>query len=143
MSRYLFTSESVTEGHPDKICRSRFQRFAVLDAVPRPRIPRVARRSARPWSSHRASPSVAGADHHERDRSTFRRSYGPSCIARGRLHRFLEWDSMPTTCSESSAAVENQSPDIAMGVDTSVSKEQGDGDQGLMFGYAEQRDSGS
>ena len=34
------------------------------------------------------------------------------------------------------AAVEQQSPDIAMGVDSSASKEQGAGDQGLMFGYA-------
>jgi S-adenosylmethionine synthetase len=34
------------------------------------------------------------------------------------------------------AAVERQSPDIAMGVDSSAKKEQGAGDQGLMFGYA-------
>ena len=34
------------------------------------------------------------------------------------------------------AAVEQQSPDIAMGVDSSAKKEQGAGDQGLMFGYA-------
>jgi len=34
------------------------------------------------------------------------------------------------------AAVEQQSPEIAMGVDSSSSKEQGAGDQGMMFGYA-------
>src|ERR1041384_7009942 len=33
-------------------------------------------------------------------------------------------------------AVEQQSPEIAMGVDAGANKEQGDGDQGMMFGYA-------
>src|SRR5437879_9839121 len=33
-------------------------------------------------------------------------------------------------------AVEQQSPEIAVGVDSSASKEQGAGDQGMMFGYA-------
>ena len=120
--RHLFTSESVTEGHPDKIADQISD--AVLDAIlendPRGRvacetllttglcliageittssyvdIPKVARRTIREIGYDDAS---FGFDHH-------------SCAV--------------------VAAIDEQSPDIAQGVDTG-----GAGDQGMMFGYA-------
>ena len=46
------------------------------------------------------------------------------------------------TCAVLSS-IDRQSPDIAMGVDETGGKEQGAGDQGMMFGYATRRDARS
>ena len=120
--RYLFTSESVTEGHPDKIADQISD--GVLDEILRQdRKGRVAIETL----VTRGLVILAGeittdgyADFDEIARSTVRRigyddpNYGFDADGFGLL-----------------VSVHQQSPDIAMGVDTG-----GAGDQGMMFGYA-------
>ncbi len=131
MSRYRFTSESVTEGHPDKLCDQVSD--AILDAHPRRRTrarASRARRSPRPaWSS---SPARS-----RRPRGSTSRPGRPRDGQGDRLHRLRRWASTATTCAVLTA-IEQQSPDISQGVTEGdgLHKEQGAGDQGLMFGYA-------
>lgn len=126
---YLFTSESVTEGHPDKMADQVSD--AVLDAI-----------LAKDPRAHVACESllktgliiVAGeittstwVDIPEIARNTVK-NIGYDSSAKGFDYQ---------TCGVM-VAVEAQSPDICQGVDTSkgVVAEQGAGDQGLMFGFA-------
>jgi S-adenosylmethionine synthetase len=126
---YFFTSESVTEGHPDKIADQISD--AVLDAIlakdPKGRV-------AVETCLKTGFALVAG-------------EVTTSCyveipeIVRKTICRIGFTDSSlgfdGNTCAVLSA-IEKQSPDIALGVDesTSESKEQGAGDQGMMFGFA-------
>ncbi len=121
--RHFFTSESVTEGHPDKIADQISD--AVLDAV-LPGRPHGARRlrdarDDRPGDRRRR-------DHHQ----DLRRPPDdrPRDDQGDRLHarRSSASTTRPARSSRRSTA---QSPDIAQGVDTG-----GAGDQGMMFGYA-------
>ena len=126
---FLFTSESVTEGHPDKMADQVSD--AVLDAI-----------LAKDPRAHVACESllktgliiVAGeittstwVDIPEIARNTVK-NIGYDSSAKGFDYQ---------TCGVM-VAVEAQSPDICQGVDTSkgVVAEQGAGDQGLMFGFA-------
>jgi len=126
---YLFTSESVTEGHPDKLCDAISD--AVLDAIleqdPRGRV-------ACETMVKTGYAIVAG------EITTTARVDYPKIIRQairevGYLGADMGFDA--DTCAVLSA-IEQQSPDIALGVDTatSQSKDQGAGDQGLMFGFA-------
>jgi S-adenosylmethionine synthetase len=120
--RFLFTSESVTEGHPDKICDQISD--AILDEVLRQDpTARVACESFATTGLLLISGEItttARVDYAKVARETVREigydnaAYGFDC----------------DTCAVMSA-INTQSPDIAMGVDTG-----GAGDQGLMFGYA-------
>lgn len=120
--RFLFTSESVTEGHPDKICDQISD--AILDEVLRQDpTARVACESFATTGLLLISGEItttARVDYAKVARETVREigydnaEYGFDC----------------DTCAVMSA-INTQSPDIAMGVDTG-----GAGDQGLMFGYA-------
>ena len=127
MARYRFTSESVTEGHPDKICDNISD--AVLDAILAPD-PRA--RVACECLAKTGMIVVAG------EITTTARIDVPTIVREtvrsiGYDHSDLGFDA--NTCAVLTA-VEQQSPDIAMGVDEGDAKEQGAGDQGLMFGYA-------
>ena len=120
--RHLFTSESVTEGHPDKIADQISD--AVLDALlAQDPMSRVACETwSRPvWSS---SPAKS----RPRPTSTSRRSSARR--SRTSATRAPKYGFDYETCAVISA-IHEQSPDIAMGVDPG-----GAGDQGLMFGYA-------
>ncbi len=127
--KYLFTSESVTEGHPDKMCDQISD--AVLDAIykedPNARV-------ACECSTKTGIVFVFGeittstyVDVQKIVRETIREigydnpSYG------------FDYESCGVLTS-----ISEQSPDIAMGVneDEGLHKEQGAGDQGMMFGYA-------
>jgi S-adenosylmethionine synthetase len=121
-SGYLFTSESVTEGHPDKIADQISD--AVLDAVltedPTARVAcetlvttGLVVIAGEITTSARVDYTKVARDT-IRDIGYTRAKYGFDC----------------DTCSVLSA-LDRQSPDIAMGVDTG-----GAGDQGLMFGFA-------
>jgi S-adenosylmethionine synthetase len=124
MRTYHFTSESVTEGHPDKICDQISD--AILDAM----LAKDPRSRVAVESFVKTGMAIVGGevttsawvDIPEVVRSTIR-DIGYNDSAMG-----FDWE----TCAVLSA-IEKQSPDIAMGVDA---KEQGAGDQGLMFGYA-------
>src|SRR6202047_2615156 len=119
---YLFTSESVTEGHPDKIADQISD--AVLDAVlSQDAIAPVAcELLVTPGFAIAAGASTPSAvlDYSEIVRQVIRD------VGYTRAKYGFDAD----TCAVISS-VKRQSPDIAMGVDTG-----GAGDQGLMFGYA-------
>jgi S-adenosylmethionine synthetase len=120
--RYLFTSESVTEGHPDKIADQVSD--AVLDAVlAEDPMGRVACETLVTTGTAIVAGEITTKTHldiHKIVRGTIEyvgyndASYGFDCHTCG-VHNLIQ----------------TQSPDIAMGVDTG-----GAGDQGLMFGYA-------
>ncbi len=128
MSEYsLFTSESVSEGHPDKMADQISD--AILDAIladdPHARV-------AVETMVKTGMAIVAG----EVTTSTY---VELEDVVR-KVILDIGYDSSTVGFDGASCAVLNaigkQSPDIAMGVDEGEDKEQGAGDQGLMFGYA-------
>ena len=127
--RKFLTSESVTEGHPDKICD--FVADSILDALLNedPKSRSAVEVTAEPGAMHimgeitsKASPNFE--------------KIARRCIAKigyTRPKYGFDAKSVNITCS-----IHEQSPDIAMGVDAAAdgSKDVGAGDQGMMFGYA-------
>jgi S-adenosylmethionine synthetase len=127
MSRFLFTSESVAEGHPDKVADQISD--SVLDAIiAQDRKARVACETLVTTGLALVGGEITTTCYvHIPDivRETIR-SIGYNNSAMG-----FDWE----TCSVLTA-IDEQSPDIAMGVDEKEDHEQGAGDQGLMFGFA-------
>ena len=127
MARSLFTSESVSMGHPDKVSDQISD--AILDAFlaqdPRSRV-------ACETLVTTGQVVVAGE-------ITSKGVIDANDIVRRTL-REIGYDQPGIGFDADSCgvmiAIHKQSPDIAMGVDESKNKEQGAGDQGLMFGYA-------
>ncbi|MGE5048412.1 MAG: methionine adenosyltransferase [Deltaproteobacteria bacterium] len=123
----LFSSESVTEGHPDKVCDQISD--AVLDECLRQdKTSRVALETAVKTGIVILLGEI-----------TTRANLKYPEIARRTIERIGFNDGSMGFDSKSCGvmvAVEQQSPEIAMGVDSSKEKEQGAGDQGMMFGYA-------
>ena len=122
LRNFLFTSESVTEGHPDKIADQISD--AVLDEVIRqdPK-GRVACETLVTTGVAVVAGEITTSAHVDYDqmvRSTIRG------VGYDRAKYGYDCDTCAVLCS-----VKRQSPDIAMGVDTG-----GAGDQGLMFGFA-------
>ncbi|HEY1693550.1 MAG TPA: methionine adenosyltransferase [Polyangiaceae bacterium] len=128
-SRYRFTSESVTEGHPDKLCDQVSD--AILDAILRedPRA-RVACESLA-----KTGMVVVAGEITTTAKIDFPRIVRETVKGIGYVDSSTGFDG--NTCAVLTA-VERQSPDIAQGVNEGdgLHKEQGAGDQGLMFGYA-------
>ena len=125
--KFLFTSESVTEGHPDKICDQISD--AVLDQL-----------LAQDKHSHVAVESftttglvIVGGE------VTTKGYVDVQKVTRAVLKKIgytdpaygIDFDHAGILVS-----IHEQSPDIAQGVDKKKVEEQGAGDQGLMFGYA-------
>ena len=138
MEKYIFTSESVTEGHPDKICDAVSD--AILDAcMAEDPMSRVACETAMCTGFALVTGEIttkAVIDYQKIVRDTIR-EIGYDDSSKG-----FDAD----TCAVF-VAMDQQSPDIAMGVDkaleareSSMTDEQieaiGAGDQGMMFGYA-------
>jgi S-adenosylmethionine synthetase len=122
LQNYLFTSESVTEGHPDKIADQISD--AVLDEVMRqdPK-GRVACETLVTTGLAVVAGEITTSAHIDYDqlvRDTIR------CVGYDRAKYGYDGETCAVMCT-----VKRQSPDIAMGVDTG-----GAGDQGLMFGFA-------
>ncbi|MCG8434525.1 MAG: methionine adenosyltransferase, partial [Gammaproteobacteria bacterium] len=130
MSRkdYLFTSESVSEGHPDKVC-DRVSDAVVdlfLDADP---VARVAVETLTTTNQIVLAGEVRGPDHITHDTLS---DVARRCVREiGYEQAGFHWEN-----ADVSVFVHSQSPDIAMGVDASGNKDEGAGDQGIMFGYA-------
>lgn len=124
---HLFTSESVTEGHPDKIADQISD--AILDALlkedPKSRV-------ACETLVTTGLALIAGE-------ITTRASINYADVVRETIKEIGYTDASMgfdwKTCAVL-ITLDRQSPDIAMGVDEGDGKEQGAGDQGLMFGYA-------
>ncbi|MBI5440733.1 MAG: methionine adenosyltransferase [Deltaproteobacteria bacterium] len=127
MTDFLFTSESVTEGHPDKVADQISD--AVLDAIiAEDKKARVACETLVTTGMAVIAGEITTSCYvHIPDvvRQTIREI--------GYTDPSMGFDSQ--TCAVLTS-IDRQSPDIAMGVDESESHEQGAGDQGLMFGYA-------
>ncbi|MDD6268714.1 MAG: methionine adenosyltransferase [Oscillospiraceae bacterium] len=133
MSRYLFTSESVTEGHPDKICDQISD--AVLDAIlEQDPMARVACETTVTTGMILCMGEI----------TTSARVDIPQ-IARDVVidigYDRAKYGFDGSTCSVLTA-IDKQSPDIAMGVNDAIESrgtdeaDTGAGDQGMMFGYA-------
>src|SRR5262245_5204804 len=120
--RHLFTSESVTEGHPDKIAAQVSD--SILDAIlAQDPMSRVACETLTTTGLVMVAGEItttAKIDYQD----TVRKTVAEIGYTRGKYGFDAE------TCAVLSS-IHSQSPDIAMGVDTG-----GAGDQGLMFGYA-------
>jgi S-adenosylmethionine synthetase len=124
---FFFTSESVSEGHPDKMCDQISD--AILDAL-----------LAKDPNSRVACESLAktGMVVVAGEITTNALVSYPDIVRKvvrdiGYTSSEMGFDA--DTCAVL-VALDRQSPDIAMGVDSSVNKEQGAGDQGMMFGFA-------
>ena len=126
-SSYLMTSESVGEGHPDKMADQISD--AILDAIiEQDKDCRVAVETLVKTGLVVLAGEItttAEVDYEAIARKTIKRI--------GYDQAKLGFDDQ--SC-EVLSAISKQSPDIAMGVDRAEKKEQGAGDQGLMFGYA-------
>ena len=127
LENFIFTSESVTEGHPDKIADQISD--SILDAMLKDDpASRVACETLVTTGLVVISGEITSKSHvnvPEIVRNTV--------ADIGYTHSTMGFDS--ETCSVM-VTLDKQSQDIALGVDSSDSKEQGAGDQGLMFGYA-------
>ena len=127
---FLFTSESVTEGHPDKICDRISDAFLdeYLRGDPDSRV-------AIETMVTTNFVAVAGevTSNTKLDQKTQEELVRKTIREIGYDNKDLKFDA--DTC-EVELRLHSQSPDISQGVTASDSKEQGAGDQGLMFGYA-------
>ena len=129
LQNYLFTSESVTEGHPDKVADKISD--AILDAImtqdDRCRVACETLVNTGLAIIAGEITTTATVDYTDVVRDTIKEI--------GYTSSEMGYDY--ATCSVL-VSLDKQSPDIAQGVDegTGIDKEQGAGDQGLMFGYA-------
>ena len=127
MAAHLFTSESVSEGHPDKIADQISD--AVLDGIlqqdPKARVACETYVKTGMVLVGGEITTSAWVDIEELTRQTVREI--------GYTHSDMGFDA--DSCAVLNA-IGKQSPDINQGVDRSRPEEQGAGDQGLMFGYA-------
>lgn len=127
VKNYLFTSESVTEGHPDKVCDKVSD--AILDEFLRGD---ANSRVAVETMTTTDFVGIAGE-------VTSKASFDIEQIIRKTISEIgydnpdLKFDA--ESC-EIMVKLDTQSPDISQGVTANDNKEQGAGDQGLMFGYA-------
>jgi S-adenosylmethionine synthetase len=125
---YLFTSESVSEGHPDKVCDQISD--AVVDAYLKvnPEA-RVACETLATTNRVVIAGEVRGADS-----ITYETV---EQIARDQIKRIgYQQDGFHHEDATIEVLLHRQSADIAMGVDASGEKDEGAGDQGIMFGFA-------
>ncbi|MEO3865355.1 methionine adenosyltransferase [Rheinheimera fenheensis] len=127
MAQHIFTSESVSEGHPDKIADQISD--AVLDAIleqdPKARVACETFVKTGMVLVGGEITTSAWVDIEEITRKTVREI--------GYTHSDMGFDA--DSCAVLNA-IGKQSPDINQGVDKADPREQGAGDQGLMFGYA-------
>lgn len=127
-SNYLFTSESVSEGHPDKVCDrisdAVVDAFLTADPHSRVAVETLTTTNRVVMAGEVRGPqSVDGAQMESIARAAVRDI--------GYEQDGFHWEKMSVDCY-----VHSQSADIAMGVDAAGNKDEGAGDQGLMFGYA-------
>jgi len=125
--RHLFTSESVTEGHPDKICDQISD--SILDAI-----------LAQDPNAHVACECATTTGMVLVMGEITTEAYVPiDQIARNKVVE-IGYDRAKYGFDGHSCAVlvsvDEQSPDIAQGVNREVDEDQGAGDQGMMFGFA-------
>ncbi len=125
---YVFTSESVSEGHPDKVCDRISDAIvdAFLTADPQSR---VAVETLTTTNRIVLAGEVRGPDSITKDKME---EAARACVKDiGYEQEGFHWRD-----AEVDVLVHPQSTDIAQGVDAAGNKDEGAGDQGIMFGYA-------
>ena len=126
-NKYLFTSESVSEGHPDKVC-DRISDMVVDTYLSKDPVSRVACETLTTTNKvvlagETRGPKIKKDDLIEKVRN---------CIKDiGYDQKGFSWKT-----ANIDTFLHEQSTDIAMGVDSRDNKDEGAGDQGIMFGFA-------
>ncbi len=124
---FLFTSESVSEGHPDKICDqisdALVDAYLTKDPYSRLAIETFATTNRVIIGGEIRAPQIPASEIEQIIRNTVKEI--------GYEQEGFNWKNLDIT-----NLLHGQSADIAMGVDSSASKDEGAGDQGIMFGYA-------
>jgi len=127
-SNYIFTSESVAEGHPDKVCDQISDAIvdAFLDVNPQAR---VAAECLATTNTIVIAGETRGADSITKAQI--------EAIARDKVREigYLQ-EGFHADNLDVYVHLHQQSADIAMGVDAGDNKDEGAGDQGIMFGFA-------
>ena len=124
---YLFTSESVSEGHPDKVC-DRISDMVVDTYISKDPFARVACETLTTTNKVILAGEVRGPETSKEDMISKVRE----CIKDiGYEQKGFHWKNCNIDVH-----LHSQSSDIAMGVDSKGNKDEGAGDQGIMFGYA-------
>jgi len=125
---YLFTSESVSEGHPDKVC-DRISDAIVDEFLGAEPESRVAVETLTTTNQVVLAGEVRGPASIDSARME---TLARDVVRDIGYEQFgFHWETMNVECF-----VHEQSADIAQGVDAKGNKDEGAGDQGLMFGYA-------
>ena len=132
---YLFTSESVSEGHPDKVCDrisdevvDLFYREAASAGLD-PSLVRVACETLTTTNKVVIAGEYRGPDSVSKDMIIDATRAAIKDIG-------YEQDGFHWRTADVDVLLHNQSADIAQGVDAGGNKDEGAGDQGIMFGYA-------
>lgn len=128
---YLFTSESVSEGHPDKVCDQISDAIVDMFLAADPDDARVACETLTTTNLIVLAGEVRGPSEVANDKAAMEQA------ARDTVrHIGYEQDGFHWKHAEVQVHLHPQSVDIAQGVDASGNKDIGAGDQGIMFGYA-------
>ena len=126
-NKYLFTSESVSEGHPDKVC-DRISDMVVDSYLSRDPFSRVACETLTTTNRVVLAGEIRGPKIEKEEIINKVRN----CIKDiGYEQEGFSWKT-----ANIETFLHEQSSDIAMGVDSKDNKDEGAGDQGIMFGYA-------
>ena len=126
-NNYLFTSESVSEGHPDKVC-DRISDMVVDSYLSRDPVSRVACETLTTTNKVILAGEIRGPKIKKDEIISKVRD----CIK----DIGYDQDGFSWKNANIETYLHEQSKDIAMGVDSKGNKDEGAGDQGIMFGYA-------
>src|SRR3954465_16001535 len=133
-SDYLFTSQSVSEGHPDKGC------YRISDEVVGPVFREGPKEGMSPWDIRAACETLCTTNRVVIAGET----RGPKSVGAGAVEDVArqaikaigyEQDGFHWKNAQVEVLLHAQSADIARGVDAAGNKDEGAGDQGIMFGY--------
>jgi len=127
-NNYLFTSESVSEGHPDKVC-DRISDMVVDSYLSRDPFSRVACETLTTTNKVVLAGEIRGP---KIDKDELIQKVRDCIKDIGYDQDGFSWKEQTSIESY----LHSQSSDIAMGVDSKDNKDEGAGDQGIMFGYA-------
>ena len=126
-NKFLFTSESVSEGHPDKVC-DRISDMVVDSYLSKDPVSRVACETLTTTNKVILAGETRGPKINKDELINKVRD----CIK----DIGYEQDGFSWKTANIETFLHEQSSDIAMGVDSKDNKDEGAGDQGIMFGYA-------
>jgi len=128
---YLFTSESVSEGHPDKVCDQISDAIVDMFLAVDPEDSRVACETLTTTNLIVLAGEVRGPSEVVKNKDGMEQAARETVRRIGYEQEGFHWKN-----AEVQVHLHPQSVDIAQGVDAAGNKDIGAGDQGIMFGYA-------